>query len=120
MRLFERLPRNTAAQAGIPEAAFTAPTSALVFDHLTRRVALLHDGPDAERAALRTEVIRLLRGAIPSNGGTVKTSAAVGSMTEKQFAERVEACKEHIAAGEVIEWPQRIRKARNNVIRANG
>ena len=51
VRLFERLPRNTAAQAGIPEAAFTAPTSALVFDHLTRRVALLHDGPDADEAA---------------------------------------------------------------------
>ena len=37
----------------------------LVFDHLTRRVALLHDGPEDERQSLRQEVIRLLRGAIP-------------------------------------------------------
>ena len=103
VRLFERLPRNTAPQAGIPEAAFTAPTSTLVFDHLTRRVALLHDGPDAERASLRKEVVKLLRGAIPSNGANIKTSAAVGSMTDKQFAERVESCKEYIAAGDIYQ-----------------
>jgi anthranilate synthase component 1 len=103
VRLFERLPRNTAAQSGIPEAAFTAPSSALVFDHLTRRVALLHDGPDAEREALRKKVIKLLRGAIPSNGIATKTTTAVGSMTDKQFAERVEACKEYIAAGDIYQ-----------------
>ncbi len=103
VRLFERLPRNTVPQTGIPEAAFTAPSSALVFDHLTRRVALLHDGPDSERAALRKEVIRLLRGAIPSNGDSIKTSAATGSMTEKQFTDRVEACKEYIAAGDIYQ-----------------
>jgi anthranilate synthase component 1 len=103
VRLFERLPRNTVAQAGIPEAAFTAPSSALVFDHLTRRVALLHDGPDAEREALRKKVIKLLRGAIPANGGATKTSTAVGSMTDRQFAERVQACKEYIAAGDIYQ-----------------
>ncbi len=103
VRLFERLPRNTVPQAGIPEAVFTAPTSTLVFDHLTRRVALLHDGPDAEREALRKTVIKLLRGAIPSNGVNIKTSAAIGSMTDKQFAERVEACKEYIAAGDIYQ-----------------
>ncbi len=103
VRLFERLPRNTVPQAGIPEAVFTAPTSTLVFDHLTRRVALLHDGPDAEREALRKTVIKLLRGAIPSNGANIKTSAAIGSMTDKQFVERVEACKEYIAAGDIYQ-----------------
>ncbi len=103
VRLFERLPRNTTAQTGLPEAAFTAPSSALVFDHLTRRVALLHDGPDAERSALRKQVIRLLRGPIPSNGIAIKSSVATGSMTEKQFSERVEACKEHIAAGDIYQ-----------------
>ncbi len=103
VRLFERLPRKTAPQTGLPEAAFTAPSSALVFDHLTRRVALLHDGPDAERSALRKQVIRLLHGPVPTNGNTIMTSAATGSMTEKQFSERVEACKEHIAAGDIYQ-----------------
>jgi anthranilate synthase component 1 len=103
VRLFERLPMSTKPQTGIPEAAFTAPSSVLVFDHLTRRVALLHDGPDAEREALRKEVIKLLRGANPSDGEPVKTSTATGSMTEKQFTERVEACKEYIAAGDIYQ-----------------
>ncbi len=103
VRLFERLPMNTTPQTAIPEAAFTAPSSVLVFDHLTRRVALLHDGPDAEREALRKKVIKLLRGAVPSSGDFTKTSPAVGSMTEKQFAERVEACKEYIAAGDIYQ-----------------
>lgn len=103
VRLFERVPRRTQAQSGLPEAAFTAPSSALVFDHLTRRVALLHDGPDAERESLRKKVIRLLRGAIPANGKPISTSPAVASMTDKQFTERVEACKEYIAAGDIYQ-----------------
>ena len=103
VRLFERVVRNTAPRSGIPEAAFTAPSSALVFDHLTRRVALLHDGPDAERESLRKEVIKLLRGGIPSNGNAIRTLPAVGSMTNKQFAERVEACKDYISAGDIYQ-----------------
>jgi anthranilate synthase component 1 len=103
VRLFERIPIRTTPQTDIPEAAFTATTSALVFDHLTRGVALLHDGPDVERESLRKEVIRLLRGAIPSNGNAVSTSPAVGSMTERQFTDRVEACKEYIAAGDIYQ-----------------
>ena len=53
VRLFERLPHDTEPQEHIPDAAFVAPASLLVFDHLTRRVALLHDGPEAERQILR-------------------------------------------------------------------
>ena len=46
VRLFEKLPSDTTPQSNIPDAAFMAPASLLVFDHLTRRVALLHDGPE--------------------------------------------------------------------------
>ena len=91
------------AQGNVPDAAFVAPASLLVFDHLTRRVALLHDGPEAERLALRQEVIRLLRGAIPNGGHRVTTSDAVASFTEAEFCERVEACKEYIAAGDIYQ-----------------
>jgi anthranilate synthase component 1 len=67
VRQFERLPSPPAADAcpRAPEAAYLATDSLLVFDHLTRRIALLHAGDDAERAALRAEVIRLLRGPLP-------------------------------------------------------
>ncbi len=103
VRLFERLPRNVEVQSDIPDAAFVAPASLLVFDHLTRRVALLHDGPEGERKALRDEVIRCLRGPVPNGNGAVEISAAAASFTEAEFCERVEACKEYIASGDIYQ-----------------
>jgi anthranilate synthase component 1 len=103
VRLFERLPENTLKQTSVPDAAFMAPASLLVFDHLTRSVAILHDGPESERQALRTEVIKLLRGAVPPSPENVSVTAAKASLTEEEFSERVEACKEHIAAGDIYQ-----------------
>ena len=103
VRLFEKLPVDTAKQTQVPDAAFVAPASLLVFDHLTRRVALLHDGPEAERRALRAEVIRQLRGPVPDNGRTVEISPAAASLSEAEFTQRVEACKEYIAAGDIYQ-----------------
>lgn len=103
VRLFERLPQKTAAQQGIPQAVFGAPSSVLVFDHLTRRVALLHAGSDAERGALRKEVVRRLRGAIPERGNDWRAAEPAVGMSGAQYAERVEACKEYIAAGDIYQ-----------------
>ncbi|MDP7041025.1 MAG: anthranilate synthase component I family protein [Gammaproteobacteria bacterium] len=103
VRLFEKLPHTTTPPAGIPEAAFCATSSALVFDHLTRRVALLHDGSEAERAALRKDVIRLLRGAIPTSGDEVSISSPEAGMTDAEYADRVEACKEYIVSGDIYQ-----------------
>ena len=103
VRLFERLPQRTTPQSGIPDAAFCATASMLVFDHLTRRVALLHDGSEADRARLRREVIRLLRGATPPNGGKIAVSPAMAGMTERDYCDRVQACKEYIAAGDIYQ-----------------
>ncbi len=103
VRLFERLPRHTVLQPSIPDAAFVAPASLLVFDHLTRRVALLHAGPEAERRQLREEVIRRLRSGIGSAPRNIHTTPALPSLTEAEFTERVEACKEYIAAGDIYQ-----------------
>lgn len=103
VRLFENLPRATSPQAGIPEAAFCATSSVLVFDHLTRRVALLHDGPEAERASLRKEVIKLLRGPVRPDGKDVSVSGLTASMSQEEFTEGVATCKEHIAAGDIYQ-----------------
>ena len=103
VRLFERLPGSPKANADLPDAAFCATSSVLVFDHLTRRVALLHQGSDAERASLRKEVIKLLRGPVPANGIDIAMSPPAASMTDKEFAERVLACKEYIAAGDIYQ-----------------
>ncbi len=103
VRLFETLPTQTKPQAGIPEAAFCATSSLLVFDHLTRRVALLHDGSEAERESLRREVVELLRGAVPGNNKSFTVAAVSAGMTEDEYAERVRACKEYIAAGDIYQ-----------------
>jgi anthranilate synthase component 1 len=103
VRLFENLPADTQKQAGVPDAAFVAPTSLLVFDHLTRRVALLHDGPEAVRQQLRADVMRLLRGAVPAARQKVSVSPAAASMTEAEYSERVAACKEYIASGDIYQ-----------------
>ncbi len=103
VRLFEQLPRPPRREPGIPDAAFTATRSTLVFDHLTRRVAVLHDGPAGERDSLRREVMQLLRGPIPGNGTARTLSRPVPVVTDAQYAERVAACKEYIAAGDIYQ-----------------
>ncbi len=103
VRLFERLPRGTVPQTSVPDAAFVAPESLLVFDHLTRRVALLHDGPETERCRLRKEVIARLRGSIPRNNEAVKITPATASLSKDEYSDRVKACKEYIAAGDIYQ-----------------
>jgi len=103
VRLFEKLPTQTTPQSGIPQAAFCATTSVLVFDHLTRRVALLHEGSEAERAELRKDVVQLLRGAIPAPTDNKSQTEPVAGMTEQEFSQRVNACKEYIAAGDIYQ-----------------
>lgn len=103
VRMFERLPQNSAPQSHIPDAAFVAPTSMLVFDHLTRRVAVLHDGPEYERQRLRSEVIERLRGPVPRHDAAIETSATTASLSEAEFIERVAACKEYIASGDIYQ-----------------
>ena len=70
VRYFEQLPDAppNPPWPSSPEAAYRATDSLLVFDHLTRRIALLHAGTDTDRSHLRAEVIRLLRGPLPPNG----------------------------------------------------
>ncbi len=103
VRLFERLPQNTTPQTNVPDAAFTATASLLVFDHLTRRVALLHDGPEYERQRLRSEVIERLRGPVPKPENSIQTTDAIPSLTEAEYSDRVDACKEYIASGDIYQ-----------------
>jgi anthranilate synthase component 1 len=72
VRYFERLPSIAKPLGHAPPLLhYVAPRSLLVFDHITRGIALLHAGSDAERAALRRAVIGALRGPMPpyANGG---------------------------------------------------
>ncbi len=105
VRYFERL-NNAPAGAAIPdspEAAYLATESLLIFDHLTRRIALLHSGSEAERSALRETVIRLLRGPLPEPRQSGGYSDPVQSLSQDEFKAAVECSKNYIAQGEIYQ-----------------
>jgi len=103
VRYFERLPGRSLDRTEVPHAHYVAPKSLLVFDHLTRGVALLHDGTEADRQALRRDVIRALRGGVPTMLAPGKFSTAVPSLTEEEHASRVRRAQEYIASGDVYQ-----------------
>jgi anthranilate synthase component 1 len=109
VRYFERLPNAPQSPNNpvAPEAAYLAAESLLVFDHLTRRIALLHAGTEDERKKLRGRVIELLRGALPpapppgpSMGGH---TPAIQSLSGDEFMRAVAASKGSIARGDVYQ-----------------
>jgi anthranilate synthase component 1 len=111
VRRFERLPSKARIVDPTPEAHYIAPRSILVFDHLTRGVALLHAGSEEERLALRKEVIQALRGGIPQTEKRIRYSPAVGSLSEVEYINGVHRVKEYIAAGDVYQLVLSVRFA---------
>jgi anthranilate synthase component I len=108
VRYFERLPSKARADAPVPDLHYVAPESMLVFDHLTRGIALLHAGSESERIALRRDVVRALRGALPNRGSQgdeygARYSEARGSLSRDEYMERVKRTQEYIAAGDVYQ-----------------
>ena len=111
VRYFERLPTRARVVDPTPDAHYLAPRSILVFDHLTRGVALLHAGTETERLALRKEVIAALRGPIPTSAKRIRYSAPIGSLSEAEFTRGVERTKQYIAAGDVYQLVLSVRFA---------
>ena len=104
VRRFEKVPVRGPAADGTPEAAYFAPRSLFVFDHLTRRAALLHDGTPEEQRALRAEIVAALRGGLSM---PVRTSPRHGppisSFTPNEFMVGVEKTQAYIRAGDVYQ-----------------
>ena len=105
VRYFERLPDApvNAQNPVAPEAAYVAAESLLVFDHLTRRIALLHAGSDVEHARLRAKVIELLRGALPPAPQKGTQTATGQSLSREEFMRAVEVGKQYISTGDVYQ-----------------
>jgi len=103
---FERLPfsRNLSeAQDDSLQANYIAPRSILVFDHLTRRIALLHDGSEAERQSLRREVIQALHGPVPTPAVIRRAASPTASLSTPDFLAAVERAQGDISAGEIYQ-----------------
>jgi anthranilate synthase component 1 len=109
VRYFERLRPTTPEPGAMPDLHYVAPESLLVFDHLTRGIALLHAGSESERRSSRREVIAALRGALPASRARGSFSPALASMTEAQFLAGVARTKEYIAAGDVYQLVLSVR-----------
>jgi anthranilate synthase component 1 len=103
VRYFEKLPKNQAELGGLPQAAYVAPESLLVFDHLTRRVALLHSGSETERRALRSNIVASLRSGIDNSPRRGTFSEAEGSLSREEFMTAVDTAKDHITAGDIYQ-----------------
>ncbi|MGI9291963.1 MAG: anthranilate synthase component I family protein [Gammaproteobacteria bacterium] len=112
VRHFERLENPPADHPGpaAPGVAYMGTESLLVFDHLSRRIALLHSGTEQEREALRTEVRRLLAGPLPeiSSGSYEPTGQ---SLSGEDFMARVNKAKEYIASGDIYQIVLSVRFA---------
>jgi anthranilate synthase component 1 len=103
VRFFERLPQRLSPLPAVPLLHYLAPRSLLVFDHVSRGIALLHAGSDAERESLRREVIRALRGAVPfirSGGGF---SVPTPALTRDDYIGGVQRVQEYIGAGDIYQ-----------------
>jgi anthranilate synthase component I len=101
VRFFERLPARI--ESGTPALHYVAPPSLLVFDHLTRSIALVHAGSEAERQSLRKEVIRALRGALPNGIRPGRYSQPAAVYTRDDYLAGVRRTQEYIASGDVYQ-----------------
>jgi anthranilate synthase component 1 len=103
VRYFEHLPGRSLEATVTPHAHYVAPCSLLVFDHLTRSAALLHDGPEAERQSLRRDIMRALRGAVPALLAPGGFARATPSLSESDHAALVKRAQAYIASGDVYQ-----------------
>jgi anthranilate synthase component 1 len=103
VRYFERVPSRLPLEPGMPEACYLAPVSFLVFDHVTRGIALLHAGPEEERQALRREIIRALRGGLTIGRPPARLEAPTPSLSREAYMAGVRRAQEYIAAGDAYQ-----------------
>jgi anthranilate synthase component 1 len=102
-RYFERLPTRLPVESDVPEACYLAPRSFLIFDHVTRGIALLHAGPEAERADLRREIVRALRGGLAIGRPPARLGAPRASLSRDQYIDGVRRAQAHIASGDIYQ-----------------
>ena len=101
VRFFERLPARTTSR--VPALHYVAPRSLLVFDHLTRGIALVHAGSEEDHRSLRKEIVGALRGALPNGVRKGRYSVPAPAFSRDDFLSGVRRTQEYIAAGDVYQ-----------------
>jgi anthranilate synthase component 1 len=109
VRFFERLPQRARVVDDVPELHYVAPRSMLVFDHLTRGIALLHAGPESERRSLKAEVIRALAAGLPYRRRGGRHGEATASLARADYVDRARRAQAHIAAGDIYQLVLSVR-----------
>jgi anthranilate synthase component 1 len=92
-----------------PEVNLYGPPSVIVFDHLSRRAALLHDGPESDRLDLRREVMGLLSSGLPNPARGRGFVSPIGSMDKGEYESVVQRSRYHIAEGDVYQIVPSVR-----------
>ncbi len=101
VRRFYRLPTPPHPEPSTL-GTYLATESVLVFDHLTRRAALLHRD-ERERPHLRREVLSLMRGPLTLEERPGGYSVPQPSLGKDAFMDGVGSVKRHITAGDVYQ-----------------
>ena len=87
-----------------PCARYVAPEAVLVFDHMTRRAALLSGDDGQAHASLRREIVRALRQeGVPRAGARPHDPSASASLSPGAFQDAVRRVQHHIREGDVYQ-----------------
>lgn len=108
VRRLYRLPPSPHERSG-PDGVYITTSSVLVFDHLTRRMALLHSGTEEERRTLKAEIQAAMRGSLGRPHGSATHGPASPSMTRDRFMAGVARAKRHIEAGDIYQMVLSVR-----------
>jgi len=113
VRFFEDLPDSTTDDLGMPDCTFIFTDTLLIFDHVRHRIRAVCNTPigdDPERAydqavAKIEAVLALLKAPVDTGfGGKAGAKPEISSnFTRSEFEAAVRACKDYIAAGDVIQ-----------------
>ena len=123
VRFMERLPERNPPLAQFPDSSFMVPRTVLIYDNLRQLLTVVNlvqtsgvgiksgDIPALYAKALGEieEIIVRLQAPMPTEylGGTGKKAAAphafTSNMSEERFEKMVEAAKEYIQAGDIIQ-----------------
>ena len=105
VRYFERLPRAPRRASALPALHYVAPRSLLVFDHLTRGIALVHAGTrgGAPRAAPRSGPRAARRHCRNAPARRRVTRRRLQPSPRAEYMAGVKRTQEYIAAGDVYQ-----------------